>query len=84
MASIAEYCEVRNVRPDDIKTVDDFDKIPLIPDTTYKQYPSGKDFAHWLATIFTGELPKIVIKSLNPTYDDVINAFNVAGLVCYV
>jgi len=75
-----KYCEVRNVRPDDIKTVDDFDKIPLIPDTTYKQYPSGKDFAHWLATVFTGELPKIIIKSLNPTYDDVINAFNSADL----
>lgn len=46
-------CETRDIRPDDIMTVDDFDKIPLIPDTTYKEYPSGKDFAHWLATTTT-------------------------------
>ena len=76
-----KYCETRGLRPGDIKTVDDLDKIPLIPDTTYKQYPSGKDFAHWLATIFTGELPKIFIKSSDPSYDDVINAFNAAGLM---
>jgi phenylacetate-coenzyme A ligase PaaK-like adenylate-forming protein len=76
-----KYCEMRNVRPDDIKTVDDLDTIPLIPDTTFKEYPSGEDFAHWLAAIFTGKLPKIVIKGSNPTYDDVINAFNAAGLV---
>ena len=75
------YCEMRNVRPDDIRTVVDLDKIPLIPDTTFKEYPSGKEFAHWLATIFTGTLPKIIIKGSNPTYDDVINAFNAAGLV---
>ena len=75
------YCEIRNVHPDDIKTLDDLDTIPLIPDTTFKEYPSGKDFAHWLATIFTGTLPKIIIKGSNPTYDDVINAFNAAGMV---
>ncbi len=75
------YCEIRNVHPDDIKTLDDLDTIPLIPDTTFKEYPSGKDFAHWLATVFTGTLPKIVIKGSDPTYDDVINAFNAAGMV---
>jgi hypothetical protein len=75
-----KYCEMRDVRSDDIKTLDDLDKIPLIPDVTFKQYPSGKDFARWLATIFTGKLPKIVIQGTNPTYDDVINAFNAAGL----
>ncbi len=75
-----KYCEMRNVRPDDIRTVDDLDKIPLIPDTTFKQYPSGEDFAHWLANVFTGDLPEIVIEGANPTFDDVINAFNAAGL----
>ncbi len=74
------YCEMRSVRPDDIKTVDDLDKIPLIPDVTFKQYPSGEEFAHWLANVFTGELPEVVIESANPTFDDVINAFNAAGL----
>jgi hypothetical protein len=74
-----KYCRQEDVRPDDIKTVDDFDQIPLIPDATFKQYPSGKDFARWLATIFTGDLPRIVIKG-DPKFDVVINAFNTAGL----
>jgi long-chain-fatty-acid---luciferin-component ligase len=75
------YCEKRDVRPDDIKTNDDLEKIPLLPDTTFKQHPSGKDFAYWITVIFTGDLPKIVIKGANPTFDDVLNAFNAAGLV---
>jgi phenylacetate-coenzyme A ligase PaaK-like adenylate-forming protein len=75
-----KYCGQHDVRPDDIKTINDLDKIPLIADTTFKQYPSGKDFAFWLATIFTGDMPEIVINSSNPTYDDVVNAFNAAGL----
>jgi len=74
------YCEAKGVTPDDIKTNDDLEKIPIIPDTTFKQHPSGKDFAYWIAGIFTGDLPKIVVKSANPTFDDVINAFNAAGL----
>jgi len=32
-----KYCELRGVRPADIKTSDDLDIIPLIPDTTFKQ-----------------------------------------------
>ncbi len=76
-----KFCEQQNVRPEDLKTIDDLDTIPLIPDTSFKQYPSGKDFAFWLATIFTGDLPDIVIEGSNPTIDGVINAFNAAGLV---
>jgi phenylacetate-coenzyme A ligase PaaK-like adenylate-forming protein len=75
-----KYCQAENVSPDDIRTVDDFHKIPLISDATFKMHPSGKDFARWLATIFTGDLPQIVIKGANPTFDDVIDAFNAAGL----
>ena len=71
---------MRGVTPDDIRTDDDLEKIPLIPDVTFKQHPSGKDFAHWIASIFTGDLPKIVIEGANPTFDDIINAFNAAGL----
>ncbi len=77
------YCEMRNVSPDDIKTAEDLDRIPLIPDATFKQYPSGKEFARWLTNIFTGELPNVVIRGSNPTYDDVINAFNAAGLAVF-
>jgi len=71
-----EYCKMRGVSPDDLKTSDDFDKIPLITDSIFKQHPSGKDLAYWITSIFTGDLPKVVIKGANPTFDDVINAFN--------
>ena len=76
-----KYCDMRGVTPDDIRTNDDLEKIPLIPDLTFKQHPSGEDFAHWIANIYTGELPTVVIDSANPTFDDVINAFNAAGMV---
>ena len=52
----------------------------MIPDTFFKDYPLGRDFALWLGNIFTGELPRIVIQQKNPTYDEVINAFNKAGM----
>jgi hypothetical protein len=71
-----EYCKMGGVSPDDLKTSDDFNKIPLIPDSIFKQHPSGKDLAYWITSIFTGDLPKVVIKGANPTFDDVINAFN--------
>jgi hypothetical protein len=74
------FCKDRNVSPEHIKTHDDLDKIPLIPDTFFKDYPSGKDFAVWLGNIFTGSLPRIVIPQTHPTYDEVINAFNAAGM----
>ena len=76
-----KYCETRGVTPEDIRTYDDLEKIPLIPDTTFKQHPSGEDFAHWIANVYTGELPTVVIESANPTFDDVINAFNARGMV---
>jgi len=75
-----KYCQEQNVRPDDIKISDDLEKIPLISDSTFKTHPSGADFAYWLATVFTSDLPKIVIKGADPTFDEVINAFNAAGL----
>jgi len=75
-----EYCTTRGVSPGDIKTVDDLFKIPLIPDLTFKQYPEGKDFARWIARVFTGDLPKVVIKGAHPTFDQVISGFNASGL----
>jgi phenylacetate-coenzyme A ligase PaaK-like adenylate-forming protein len=74
------FCKERNFAPSDIQTNDDLEKIPLIPATFYKDYPSGRDFATWLGNIFTGQLPRIVIPQKHPTYDDVINAFNKAGM----
>jgi len=76
-----EYCEGRGFTPEDIRTYDDLEKIPLIADFTFKQHPSGKDLAYWISLVFTGDLPKVVIKGANPTFDDIINAFNAAGLL---
>ena len=75
-----KFCKENCVTPDDIKSIDDFSKIPLIPDKFYKNYPSGKEFAMWLATVYTGELPNIVVKK-NDSHDEIINKFNDAGLV---
>ncbi len=74
------FCKEHLITPDDIKTNEDLYKIPLIPDKFFKDYPDGKSFATWLANIYTGKLPKIVIKQKNPTYDEVIDAFNEAGV----
>jgi phenylacetate-coenzyme A ligase PaaK-like adenylate-forming protein len=74
------FCKERNFSPTDLQTNDDLEKIPLIPATFYKDYPAGRDFATWLGNIFTGQLPRIVIPQKHPTYDEVINAFNKAGM----
>jgi hypothetical protein len=65
------------VKPDDIKTEEDFNKIPLVLDTFFKSYPDieengGKNFLKWLDEIYTGELSKIELKKKKPSYDDVI------------
>jgi hypothetical protein len=78
--SYHKYCQGENISPDDIRTVDDLNKIPLILDRAFKQYPSGKNFAYWLATVFTGELPGITIKSPDPTFEEVISAFKATGI----
>ena len=76
------YCDKHRVTPDDLKTNDDLEKIPLIPDATFKQHPSGEDFAYWIANIFTGKLPGVVeIDPANQTFDDIIHAFNASGMV---
>jgi hypothetical protein len=41
---------------------------------------SGKDFAYWVTGVFTGDLPKVVVEGGNLTFDDIINAFNAAGM----
>ena len=74
------FCKEHKIGVDDIKTYDDLEKIPLVPDQFFKDYPSGKEFAFWLGSIFTGELPRVTIPGKNPSFDDVINAFNNAGL----
>ena len=68
-----EYCKNASIKPEDIKTEEDFNKIPLVPDTFFKSYPDDKnEFLKWLEKIYTGKLPKIVLKKRNSGYDDII------------
>jgi len=76
-----QYCTARDISPSDINTIDDLYKIPLIPDITFKQYPEGREFARWLESVYSGDLPKVVIKGSNPSFDEVINAFNATGMM---
>ncbi len=75
-----DFCKQENISPGDINGPQDLLKIPILPDGFFKQYPEGKEFATWLANIFTGELPQIKIKQKNPSYDQVLDAFNEVGL----
>ena len=76
-----KFCKEQEITPDDLKTNEDLIKIPLIPDSFFKDYPVGKDFAKWLANIYTGDLPKITIRQKKPTYDEVIKDFYEAGVI---
>ena len=74
------FCRQRGVAPEQLRNLEDLERIPLIPDTFFKDHPGGRDFALWLENIFSGELPRIVIRGKNPTPDQVLAAFNDAGL----
>jgi phenylacetate-coenzyme A ligase PaaK-like adenylate-forming protein len=76
-----KFCDEHGVSPDSIRTLEDLEKIPLLPDRFFKEYPGGKDFALWLGNIYTGTLPRVVIGSQTPTFEEVVAAFNAAGLV---
>lgn len=79
-----EMCKENKISPDDIKSIDDFAKIPRLPHHFFKDYPSGRDFALWLANLMSVELPQITIEKKKPTFDDVIEDFNKSGItVCY-
>lgn len=75
------FCDEHGITPGDLKNPDDLEKIPLIPDRFFKEHPAGKDFAIWLGNIITGEMPRVVIHNGNPGFDEVISAFNQAGMV---
>lgn len=75
------FCLEHGVTPENILSVEDLEKIPLISDRFFKDHPPGKDFATWIANVFTGPLPRVVIPNSNPSFEDVIQAFNSAGLV---
>lgn len=78
--SYNRFCREKRIKPDDIKKPLDLIKIPLIPESSFKEYPEGKDFAIWLGNLYVGKLPDVVIKKAKPSLDDVISDFNEAGL----
>lgn len=75
------FCLEHEVTPDDIRCPEDLDLIPLISDRFFKEHPSGRDFAAWIGNIYTGDLPRVVIHQPEPSFEQVIKAFNDAGLV---
>ncbi len=75
------YCQQYGMAPADIRTEHDLARIPLISDAFFKNHPEGREFATWLGSIFTGKLPTVVIEQQHPNCDQVVNAFNAAGMV---
>lgn len=75
-----KFCHERGFAPEQVKSVEDLERIPLLPDTFFKDYPAGREFPLWLGNIISGELPKVVIRRKNAGCDDVIRAFNEAGM----
>ncbi len=79
-ATYGAYCREHGVSPDDVRRVEDLERIPLLSDRFFKDAPEGRDFALWLAGVHTGDLPRVVIRSRRPDRDEVVRAFNAAGL----
>ena len=71
-----KLCEFNKLKPDLIKSKDDYIKIPLIPDSFFKDYPEGIDFMRWLENIYTGSFPTPQIKTEDFDYDYVIDHLN--------
>ncbi len=61
------YCRENNVTPDDIKSEKDFSKIPLIPDTFFKDYPGDdpKQLYEWLYTVSSVDIGDYDFKGKN-------------------
>ena len=73
-------CEVNKIDPKLIKSKEDFNKIPLIPDSFFKDYPEGKGFLNWLDNIITGSISFPKFRSDAPDHDEVIEEFNKKGI----
>jgi len=54
------YCKENNIKPEDIKNEKDIDKIPLLPDKFFKDYPSEnpKDLYEWLYRVCSVDIGK--------------------------
>ena len=73
-------CEINKITPDVVKSMDDLKKIPLVPDTFFKDYPEGKGFLSWLDNIFTGSTLISSFKTDVPSHDDIIEEYNRRGI----
>jgi hypothetical protein len=73
-------CERENITPDKIKSKGDINKIPLLPDSFFKDYPEGKGFLSWLDNLYTGSIPMPQFRTDTPDHDDVIEKFNKKGV----
>jgi phenylacetate-coenzyme A ligase PaaK-like adenylate-forming protein len=53
-----QLCKEYEFLPEDVKTEQDFDKVPMLPDTFFKEYPAEKprEVFDWLTKISTVEL----------------------------
>jgi long-chain-fatty-acid---luciferin-component ligase len=71
-----KLCEINKITPNDINSIDDIKKIPLLPDTFFKDYPEGKGFLKWIENIYTGIPPKPEFDKEVPSHDNVIHEFN--------
>jgi phenylacetate-coenzyme A ligase PaaK-like adenylate-forming protein len=72
------FCKYRNVKPTDLKTFADFEKIPLIPDVIFKGYPEPAKFIAWLRGISTDEITYPSMKS--SSYGEIITRLNDYGV----
>jgi len=74
------FCRERGFSPEQVRSAEDLDQVPLLPHTFFKDYPEGRDFALWLGNIVSGELPQVVIRRSRPGLDDVVADYNAAGM----
>jgi phenylacetate-coenzyme A ligase PaaK-like adenylate-forming protein len=73
-------CEVNNISPESINSKDEFNKLPLLPDSFFKDYPEDKGYLNWLDNVYTGKTPMPKFDSENPDHDTVIEEFNKKGV----
>jgi phenylacetate-coenzyme A ligase PaaK-like adenylate-forming protein len=73
------YCKVDGITPDDLKSPADLIKIPLIPDTFFKDYPQGDGFVNWLGKVYTGTLPDVQLEK-KASFQNVMEALDKKGV----
>ncbi len=73
-------CEVNKVTPASITSKEDFNKLPLLPDSFFKDYPEGKGFLNWLDNVYTGKTPMPTFRTEIPDHDNVIEEFKKKGV----